>query len=349
MKPVYWGLFSISVFIFVAWLLVAFLQKNGQSLQWNMFRAKTGSVVIDERAVPTIGEFIAPTAMPTPVKSVKLLVAGDLMFDRHIRKHAAEKGNDFIFAAIRPLLLSADAVLVNLEGPITDHPSKSLGSQVGSPNNFIFTFPSTLAETLKSHNITIVNLGNNHILNFGQGGVKSTTEYLTAAEIRYFGYVSANHPLVMPSLVAEINDVSIGFVNYNQFSDQHLSEVASLIKELRPSVDFIVVYTHWDNEYQRAPAQVTVNLAHAWVEAGADIIIGSHPHVTQTVEQYQGKYIYYSLGNFIFDQYFESAVKRGLMLELDFTVVDRKITVREHPIDLLPSGQTVPASISPSP
>lgn len=349
MKTVYWYIFFVSLAILVGATISIGLLKTGQLPNWLSHRTRTIPVVIDERAVPTSGEHSLPTLTPTPVQSVKLLVAGDLMFDRHIRKHAAEKGNDYIFAALKPLLLSADAVLVNLEGPITDQPSKSLGSQVGSTNNFIFTFPSSLAETLRSHNITIVNLGNNHILNFGQSGVNSTVDYLNAAEIHYFGYVSANHPSVTPSLVTEIDGIKIGFVNYNQFSDQNPNDVTTLIKQLRPTVDFLLVYTHWDNEYQRSPAQVTVNLAHRWVEAGADMIIGSHPHVTQTVEQYQGKYIYYSLGNFIFDQYFESAVKRGLVLEIEFTATDKTITVREHPVDLLPSGQTVPASISPTP
>lgn len=349
MKTVYWYIFFASIALLVAVLSVFWLQNNNQFSSWLSFRTRTIPVVIDEQAVPTSNKLSVPTVTPTPVKSVKLLVAGDLMFDRHIRKHAAEKGNDYIFAAIKPLLLSADAVLVNLEGPITDQPSKSLGSQVGSPNNFIFTFPSSLAETLRSHNITIVNLGNNHILNFGQSGVASTVDYLAAAQVKYFGYVSANHSTVSPSLVTEINGIKIGFVNYNQFSDQNPDSVTTLIRQLRPTVDFLVVYTHWDNEYQRAPAQVTVNLAHRFVEAGADMIIGSHPHVTQTVEKYQDTYIYYSLGNFVFDQYFESAVKQGLVLEVEFTAADKTISVREHPVELLPSGQTIPASISPTP
>lgn len=349
MKTVYWYVFFLSISIVIGVLGVFWLQNKNQLPSWLSLRTKAIPIAIDEQAVPTRNKLTVPTATPIPVKSVKLLVAGDLMFDRHIRKHAAEKGNDYIFAAIKPLLLSADAVLVNLEGPITDQPSKSLGSQVGSPNNFIFTFPSSLAETLQSHNISIVNLGNNHILNFGQSGVTSTVNYLTAAEIRYFGYVSANHPTVAPSLVTEINGIKIGFVNYNQFSDQNPNDVTTLIKQLRPTVDFLLVYTHWDNEYQRSPAQVTVNLAHRFVEAGADMIIGSHPHVTQTVEKYQDAYIYYSLGNFVFDQYFESAVKQGLVLEVEFTAGDKTITVREHPVELLPSGQTVPASISPTP
>ncbi len=326
-------------------MLAGVLFKFSPLKNWLEVDSKKVGVTIEE-AVPKLSPTQTPSPTPTPLK---LLVGGDLMFDRHIRQHAAQQGNDFIFAKMKPLLTSVDAVLVNLEGPITDNPSRSLGSQVGSTNNFIFTFPVSLAQTLKAHNISIVNLGNNHILNFGQAGVTDTVRHLQAAEVAFFGYVSPENTNVQPSLVTEIRDVKVGLVNYNQFAQQDKNQVVQLLKKLRPEVDLLLVYTHWDNEYQRLPAQVTVNLAHAFVEAGADMVIGSHPHVTQNREDYQGKIIYYSLGNFVFDQYFEPAVKRGMMLELTYDKETKNLSVIEHEIDLLATGQTVPATTKTNP
>lgn len=286
-----------------------------------------------EQPIPTV----TPTSTPQPVR---ILVAGDLMFDRHIRQHAEKNGNDFVFTQIADFLRSADAVLANLEGPITTFNSKSVGSVVGSPNNYLFTFPVSLAQTLQDHRITIVSLGNNHILNFGQTGLEQTRQILTEHSISYFGHVSNSDTSVPISLIKDIGDSKFGFVNYNQFSAQQSKSAIDEIARIKNEVDYVVVYAHWDNEYQSRPARPTVELAHAMIDAGADIVIGSHPHVIQVNEEYEGKMIYYSLGNFIFDQYFEPAVKKGMILELIFTPNSPEIVVNEHSIEMLTNGQT---------
>lgn len=292
--------------------------------------------------VPPVDRAVEPIEEITPTpKPLRLLVAGDLMFDRHIRQHATERGNDYIFGNLKPLFTQMDMVMVNVEGPITDNSSRSVNSQVGSTNNFIFTFPVSLVKTLYDHNIRVVNLGNNHILNFGQAGAEETAQHLTKGEIAFFGYVNEDTHSIQPSLITEIAGVKVGWVNYNQFANQDKQQVLALLRELKPQVDLLLLYTHWDNEYQKLPARVTVELAHAAVEAGADAVIGSHPHVIQSNELYQGKPIYYSLGNFVFDQYFEPAVKKGLMLELQFEPTTKALTITEHFVELLSTGQTM--------
>lgn len=284
-------------------------------------------------------EPITPTPQSTQAP-LKVLVAGDLMFDRHIRQHAQEQGNDFIFKPIASFLQSADYVVANLEGPITSFDSKSLGSIVGSPNNYLFTFPDSLPQTLVDHHITVVSLGNNHILNFGQAGLEQTLAHLETNMIQFFGHVSQTDRLVPISLVKTDKDITIAWINYNQFSAQPKQSVLEEIARLRESVDYVVVYAHWDNEYQPRPAAPTVALAHSMIDAGADMVIGSHPHVVQIREEYEGKQIYYSLGNFIFDQYFEPAVKNGMVLELLFDMNMKQISIKEHRIELLSNGQT---------
>ena len=95
--------------------------------------------------------------------SVKLLFVGDMMFDRHIRKMALRHSEDFLFSCIDPLLMKHDIVIGNLEGPITTSPSTSMGTKVGSKENFYFTFPTSTASLLFNHNIKLVSIGNNHI------------------------------------------------------------------------------------------------------------------------------------------------------------------------------------------
>ena len=101
----------------------------------------------------------------------RVLFVGDMFFDRFIRQKSDRVGADFPFSCIDPLLRSADMVVGNLEGPITDNGSISVGTVPGSPNNYRFTFPKATAALLLRHNVKAVSIGNNHILNFGHEGL----------------------------------------------------------------------------------------------------------------------------------------------------------------------------------
>lgn len=95
------------------------------------------------------------------IQHATILFGGDMMFERSIRVAMEKKGGDYVFSCIRDVLQSADLVVANLEGPITSHASKSVGSKVGGGGNYTFTFPTSTADLLFRHNIRIVNLGNN--------------------------------------------------------------------------------------------------------------------------------------------------------------------------------------------
>jgi poly-gamma-glutamate capsule biosynthesis protein CapA/YwtB (metallophosphatase superfamily) len=268
-----------------------------------------------------------------------ILFGGDMLFDRSIRTAIDAKGGDFIFSCIDPLLSREDLVVANLEGPITGSASRSVGSVTGSSNNFIFTFAPSTAALLLAHNIHIVNIGNNHILNFGWMGLASTTQILADAGVGYFG-----DPLHSTVASGQFNHVPLSFINYNQFapgsSIKTAAQTIKNIKAAREAGAIPIVYTHWGSEY--IPATVDEKtLAHAFIDAGAEMVIGSHPHVVQESEVYKGKYIYYSLGNFIFDQYFSDAVRHGLMLEVTFTQ-DGVASVKEIPIELERDRRTCP-------
>jgi len=269
---------------------------------------------------------------------VKLLFLGDLMFDRYIRQAAEKKGNDFIFQGVKDLLLDYDLVVVNLEGPITDKKSVSVGSRVGGPGHMTFTFSPSLALTLAEHNIKLVNLGNNHILNFGTNGLEQTRNYLSEADVEYFGDPKDAGKRFS---VKEINGAKIGFVNYNEFIDDGFQKALEDMGKAKNQSDISIVYAHWGAEYKVGdPGSRIKKLAHRLVNEGADLIIGSHPHVMQMKEEYNGKMIYYSLGNFVFDQYFSQETMEGLAVAVKINP-DLNLEFQEIPLSLKKNGQTV--------
>jgi poly-gamma-glutamate synthesis protein (capsule biosynthesis protein) len=271
---------------------------------------------------------------------IQILFAGDLMFDRGIRYYAQKNGsNEFIFQKIRSLLENQDLVVLNLEGPITDNNSISLGTVPASQNNYTFTFDPSIAKTLYSENIRLVNLGNNHILNFGDNGLSATKTYLDQAKIDYFG--SPDGP---KSIIKNLGGIKIAFVGYNEFSGSgslDKSQTISEIQKLKAESDLIAVYCHWDAEYQTDPTQATKELAHQFINAGADLVIGSHPHVKQTIETYNGKQIYYSLGNFVFDQYFSDNTRNGLGVIVKIDPTTKATQFEDMNFYLNSNGQTI--------
>jgi poly-gamma-glutamate synthesis protein (capsule biosynthesis protein) len=277
--------------------------------------------------------YIAPApAFSTP--EVRVIFGGDLMFDRTIRTIIDKKGGDFLFSCIDPLLQSADIVVANLEGPITTNPSKSTQTRPGHIDNMTFTFATSTAPLLLRHNIRIVNLGNNHIYNFGASGVTSTIDVLRTAGVGYFG-----DPLQASMLSGEINHVHIAYINYNQFiGADSASTTFAQIRDARDQGYLPIVYTHWGVEYTAVAPLWIKRLAHQFVDAGASMVIGSHPHVVEDHEMYRGKYIYYSLGNFVFDQYWNDAVSHGLLLEATISQTG-VVGVKEIPIELGRDGR----------
>jgi len=286
------------------------------------------------------------SSFPVSGDKIKILFLGDLMFDRWIREVSEKRGNDFIFQKVNSLLQSEDLVIGNLEGPITDKASVSVASQMGDSNNYIFTFPPESAGELFKENIKLVNIGNNHILNQGQAGLADTENFLKNANVNFFGDPE-NQDLRFK--IYDLGNTKIAFVNYDQFMSNAAQQTFDDIKNAEAQgADSIILYTHWGTEFVLEPSQKIKDLAHEFVDAGADLIIGSHPHVIQTKEIYKGKTIYYSLGNFIFDQYFSPDTQKGMGVEATVDPATKKIDFKEYNFSLLKSGQTV-QNFTPTP
>lgn len=268
--------------------------------------------------------------------SVSLLFVGDMMFDRYIRQVSNKYSADFLFSCIDPLLKKHDIVIGNLEGPITKNPSTSMGTKIGSPENYYFTFPTSTASLLFNHNIKIVNIGNNHIGNQGIEGIIQTKSFLQSSNVGFFG------GLVGDELVYRTveHGIPLSFVSYNQFGGEKEEVVVKRIIEEKASGRMVIVYAHWGEEYKEvvAPVRTTAKL---FAESGAAIIIGSHPHIVQSHEVIGSTPVYYSLGNFIFDQYFDESVMKGLALSVTISS-GAILSIQEYPLVIKKDGRTCP-------
>ncbi len=258
-------------------------------------------------------------------KELHILVAGDIMLDRYIRKQINSYGsaenfvNNFL-PSLREMNSKYDYVMANLEGPITENKSKSLNDDGTYGRDLIFTFPTSGVEILKLLNIKVVSLANNHTDNFYRKGYEDTKKFLGIGGIKYFGN-PYNEKENLSQKICE-KDICITYVGYHQFTKDNAVEIVSdEIKRVRDDTDFIIVMPHWGEEYEKLSNQKQKNLAHASIDAGADMVIGSHPHVVQESEIYKNKNIYYSLGNYIFDQWFSDGVKNGLVLDIIFSKI----------------------------
>ena len=271
--------------------------------------------------------------VPNKTSEAKILFVGDMNFDRYIRQVVNKRGSDYLFSCIDPLLKEADFVVGNLEGPITSHTSISEGTIMGSPENYRFTFPTTTAQLLFQHNIKVVNIGNNHINDFGSDGISSTRKYLTDAGVSYFGGLAGNSSIYRMS----DNGIDISFINYNQFGGDSPEKTAELIASEHAAGRKVIVYTHWGEEYN-TPTERVRSIAKLFADNGADLIIGSHPHVIQEHEMIGNTPVYYSLGNFIFDQYWNGSVTKGLTLLADIS--EDKIIINEKSVNLGSDGRT---------
>lgn len=281
--------------------------------------------------------YITAYYQDTPSPSISLLLVGDLMFDRYIRKVADSKGSDYIFQEIAQVLRENNVVIANLEGPITDQPSMSLNTVRGDKNNYIFTSDPGLAPTLKKHNITVVNLGNNHILDFDREGLRQTRNYLDLAGVSYFGDPADAEKRWA---IKNIGGIRVGLVSHNLFIPGSTDRTLDDIRDVKENSDITLVYAHWGHEYSQDPGHRIRKLARAFIDRGADLVVGSHPHVVQEKEVYQGKMIYYSLGNFVFDQYHNQDTRRGLAVQVKIDSRNFSMSLEEISLSLEKNGQT---------
>jgi len=244
-------------------------------------------------------------------KEIKLLFLGDIMATRGVEKKIDELNKNFIFPFINILnyLKTFDYVIVNLEGPISEK-----GIKIGS--KYSFRMKPDVAIALSKANINIVNLANNHIFDYGRIAFEDTLKNLNENNIKYFG--NSYEPLVIEKEGMKIGFLGFSdFLNYLEVKENKIGiavinkNISEIIKKAKEKVDILIVSFHWGEEYKEFANEKQRKLARLAIDSGADLIIGHHPHIIQNIEKHKDKFIFYSLGNFIFDQNFSKETMIG--------------------------------------
>jgi|GEM_PF-625205 len=258
------------------------------------------------------------------VRTLKILIGGDVMLDRGIRKLGEKNGYETLFADLTPLFKEADLVVANLEGPITTSPSKTLLANGKISPELTFTFAPKTATALAKAGFTTVSLANNHTGNFYQTGLDQTRKYLRAAGLEYFGSPSNASS---SSLTVNKNGISVAFVGYHAFSPG-FDGILTSIERLSKEGYFVIVMPHWGEEYASTSSASMKNQARKFVAAGAKAIFGAHPHVVEDHNYIGDVPVFYSLGNLLFDQYFSSEVMRGNLVEMILEETPEGVIIR---------------------
>ncbi|WP_430115346.1 CapA family protein [Neobacillus rhizosphaerae] len=238
------------------------------------------------------------TATPEPVTetSIKISAAGDFTlgtdesftYSDSFVKTASANGLAYFVKGLNDIFKNDDLTTVNLETTLTNATQKA-------QKTFRFKGDPSYAQILELGGIEAVNLANNHIHDYLEKGYSDTINTLKSQKIGYFGY---DH-----QFITTVKGVKIGALGYEGWNDtaEVRNRTAQDIKNLRDQgVQIILVHYHWGNEGHYVPEGSQQSLAHFTIDSGADLVLGHHPHVVQGIEEYKGKFIVYSLGNFMF-------------------------------------------------
>lgn len=259
-----------------------------------------------------------------PQKIVTLLAVGDMMFDRNVAARIKSSGADnYAFKNILGLenrfFRGQDIVVGNLEGPVA--------TKRGAPNKgeVDFMFDPKFVAVLKKVGFDAVSQANNHSNDQGAAAAISSRDLLSKGGLTVFGDQYNVGPDVAYKVI-ERRGKKIALVGFDATSKKMDREAAGkTLVQARAAADFVVVFPHWGTEYQAKPNKEQIDLAHWFVDNGADAIIGSHPHWMQSVEVYKNRPIAYSLGNFVFDQDWSTETDLGLAVGLVLTEKGSKL------------------------
>lgn len=279
--------------------------------------------------------------------SITLTFTGDLTIGTNYKKYRnmnasifgkelKRQGDDpaFFLRNIRDILLSDDLTIVNFEGTLADSviiPSSK------RENEFLFLAPPSYADILLPNGIEAATLENNHVMDFGENGFQSTLDALTQA-----GIVCANSEQMG---IYDVNGIRVGFLAYQTFNGGYDRIYATLEQDIQRARDMgcqiVTVSYHWGDEKDYAPNSRQQKLAKTTIDYGADLVVGHHSHRINPIEEYNGKYIVYSLGNFSFAGHNKPSdmltylfqirfkYRRGEMFGTDFRIIPCRISSKQ--------------------
>ncbi|SDJ89142.1 CapA family protein [Natronincola ferrireducens] len=238
-------------------------------------------------------------------------MVGDVMLGRHVEEVIKRYGYDYLTKYFQPYFTASDYVTLNFEQPIVirDEEAERADKKIH------FKIGSEAATALKEMNVTTVNLANNHMIDYGQVGLEDTFRAFEEIGLEFVG-AGRNLREAQQILYQTFDDITVATIGLADFQYDNYFATRSrggilradpsifmpLVMEAKENADLVMVHVHWGAEYDNKPHPRQVEIGRALSDAGADIVIGHHPHVLQPIEVYNDTVIFYSLGNFIFDQ-----------------------------------------------
>jgi len=254
-------------------------------------------------------------------KSVTLMAVGDIMLGEMPLKYKhgvlsviKKYGLRFPFEKVQAILQRGDLVFGNLEFAASTH------SDLPRFESEWMRAPPGVVKGLKHAGFNVLSVANNHVMDHGP---KAFEETLRTVEKQGLAYCGAKE-FLRTARIIKINGLKIGFLSYCFVKSSFnliisLSDIKGILRDIKAAkkqVKFLIVSLHWGDEFMTVPSKEQEGVARKVVDAGADVILGHHPHVLQKIEQYNGKIIAYSLGNFVFDMW-QKPTRLGAILEIE--------------------------------
>ncbi|MDP2211747.1 MAG: CapA family protein, partial [Candidatus Aquicultor sp.] len=279
---------------------------------------------------PAVDEFArfkaAQRALPERSSEVSVALVGDVMLSRDVARKITEHNDpDYPFLKVDGYLRTADIVFGNLESPI-------LSGRDIATHEMVFRADPGVEAALERAGFSVLSLANTHVLDFGEQGLRQTLQRLDDVGIAGVGAGFSERDAYAPAYV-ERAGMTFAFLAFCEtalmprgtgertsalIAGLDHKKMAAAVGVAKRRADVVIVSMHAGVEYRTDPALAQIEFARAAVDAGADLVVGHHPHVVQRIERYKGKHILYSLGNFIFDQMWSRETREGLIAKVVF-------------------------------
>lgn len=270
----------------------------------------------EKKSQDTDGESEADPSLPKEPVSLTVSVVGDCTlgtdenfdYDTSLNAYYENYGADYFFSNVKSIFSADDLTIANFEGTLTD-------SEAREDKQFAFKAPAEFADILTAGSIEAVNTANNHSHDYGEQSFSDTMAALDSRGIVHFGYDE--------TAVMEIKGIKVGLVGIYELNDhlgreEQLKQNIAKVKE--DGAQIVIVIFHWGNEKEEIPDSNQTTLGRLAIDEGADLVCGHHPHVLQGIEEYKGKNIVYSLGNFCFGGNSYPSDMDSMIFQQTFTV-----------------------------
>ena len=277
---------------------------------------------------------VTPEPKMDPI-SLTLSVVGDCTlgtdeyfdYDTSLNAYYENYGADYFMANVKSIFSKDDLTIANFEGTLTESTERE-------DKQFAFKAPASYANILTAGSVEAVNTANNHSHDYGEESFNDTLKALDTANILHFGYDE--------TAVTEVKGVKVGLVGIYELND-HLGREEQLKQNIakvkQDGAQLIVVIFHWGNEKEEVPDENQKTLGHLAIDEGADLVCGHHPHVLQGIEEYKGKNIVYSLGNFCFGG-------NAYPSDMDTIIFQQTFTIDQNGVKDDNATNIIPCSIS---